>query len=121
MFTAMLKEHQRSQEELKAEINSKRVIAEKAVEELTAKNVRYLNDDISRVYMNEHKLDTEARKLQDNVSKLTKQAQQWMIVCKNLNGAIKDLGHINSWTRKIEEDVKAIGKVIQDSYKTIQD
>lgn len=117
----MLKEHQRSQDEFRTEINSKRVIAEKAVEELTANNVRHLNDDISKVYMNEHKLDSEARKLQDNVNKLTKQAQQWMIVCKNLNGAVKDLGDINLWTRKIEEDVKFIANAIQESYKTARE
>lgn len=116
----MLKDHQRSQEELKLEIKNKRIIAERAVEELTAKNVRHLNDDVSRVYLNEHKLDSEARKLQENVTRMTKQAQQWMIVCKSLNGAVKDLGDINLWTRKIENDVRFIASAIQESYKPVQ-
>ena len=111
----MFREHQKSQEELKNEINRKRVIAEKAVERLTTENVQALNDDISQAYLNQHKLDSEARKLQANVIKLGKQAQQWMAICNNLNGAVKDLGDIKTWTSKIEDDIKFISKTIEES------
>lgn len=117
MFASMLKEHQKAQEELKVEINNKRVIAEKAVENLTAKSVKELNDGIAQAYLNQHKMDNEARKLQANVAKLTKQAQQWMIVCNSLNGAVKDLGDISTWTKTIETDVKFIAGAIEDCYK----
>lgn len=117
MFSSMLKEHQRNQEELKAEINNKRVIAEKAVENLTAKSVKELNEGIAQAYLNQHKLDNEARKLQANVAKVTKQAQQWMTVCNNLNGAVKDLGDISTWTKAIENDVKFVVNAIEESYK----
>lgn len=115
----MLKEHQRCQEELKEEINKKRVAAEKAVDSLTAKNVKELNEDVSRAYLNQHKLDSEARKLQASVSKLTKQAQQWMIICNKLNGAVKDLGDITTWTKTIENDVKFIAGAVGESYKPV--
>lgn len=113
----MLKEHYKAQDELKIEINNKRTIAEKAVENLTADSVRELNEGISQAYLNQHKLDTEARKLQANVSKLTKQAQQWMIVSNNLNRAVKDLGDVTSWTKTIENDVKFIARAIEESYR----
>ena len=117
----MLKEHQRAQEELRSEINNKRVIAEKAVESLTANSVKELNEGVAQAYLNQHKLDSEARKLQVNVSKLTKQAQQWMIVCNNLNGAVKDLGDISTWTKTIENDVKFIAGAIEESYRPMTD
>lgn len=117
----MLKEHQRSQEASRADISTKRAVAEKAIESLTAKNVKTLNEDVSRAYMNQHKLDTEARKLQANVHKLTKQAQQWMMVCNNLNGAVKELGDINTWTRTIESDVQSIANAISESYNPTRD
>ena len=120
MFSSMLREHRKSQENLKSEINNKRVIAERAVETLTANNVSALNEDISQAYLNQHRLDTEARKLQLNISKLTKQAQQWMIVCNNLNGAVKDLGDIRRWTRTIENDVKFIANTVGESYKPVE-
>ena len=113
----MLKEHQRAQEELKVEINNKRVVAEKAVENLTAKNVKMLNEDVSQAYLNQHRLDAAARELHSNVAKLTKQAQQWMIISKNLNTAVKDLGDITTWTKTIENDVKFITNSISESYK----
>ena len=113
----MLKDHQRNQEELKAEINNKRAIAEKAIENLAARNVKALNEDISQAYMNQHRLDNESRKLQANVNKLTKQAQQWMIICNSLNNAVKDLGDINTWTKRIESDVQFISNAIGESYK----
>lgn len=113
----MLKEHQRAQDELKSDINNKRVIAEKAVESSTSMSVKELNDGIAQAYLNQHKLDTEARKLQVNVARLTKQAQQWMIVCNSLNGAVKDLGDISTWTQTIENDVKFIAEAVEESYK----
>ena len=113
----MLKEHQRAQENLKVEIGNKRVAAEKAIENLTAKNVRALNEDVSRAYLNQHRLDSETRKLKANINRLTKQAQQWMIVCNNLNGAVKDLGDISTWTKTIENDVQFISNAIGESYK----
>lgn len=120
MFASMLKEHQQAQEELKADINTKRVAAEKAIENLTAKNVRALNEDISHAYMNQHKLDSEARRLQANVSKLTKQAQQWMMICNSLNSAVKDLGDISTWTKTIENDVQFISNSIGEAYKPLK-
>lgn len=117
MFSSMLREHQRAQEELKAEINQKRIIAEIAVESLTSETVKELNDGIARAYLNQHKLDSEARKLQSNVAKLTKQAQQWMMVCNNLNGAVKDLGDVASWTKTIENDVKFVTDAIEEAHK----
>lgn len=121
MFSAMLKEHQRAQDELKNEINGKRQIAERAVENLTARNVKELNEDVSQAYLNQHKLDAEARKLHANVAKLTKQAQQWMIICNNLNSAVKDLGDISTWTKSIENHVKFIANTISDSHKPLND
>lgn len=117
MFLSALKDHQREQEELKTEINNKRVIAEKAVEKLTADSVKQLNDGVAQAYLNQHKIDTESRKLQNNVANLTKQAQQWMIVCKNLNEAVKDLGDITTWTKTIQNDVQFIAEAIGESYK----
>lgn len=112
-----MKEHQRAQEESRVDINNKRLAAEKAVENLTSKNVNALNEDVSRAYMNQHRLDNETRKLKANVNKLTKQAQQWMIICNNLNGAVKDLGDINTWTKTIENDIQFIASAIGESYK----
>lgn len=117
MFANLLREHQEAQEANKALVNYKRVLAEDAVEQLTGENVKQLNEGISQAYLNQHKLDSEIRKLQDNVSKLTKQAQQWMTIGNSLNSAVKDLGDISTWTKTIENDVKFITKSIEESYR----
>lgn len=117
----MLKEHQKAQEELKNGINTKRVAAEKAVESLTVRSVKELNGGIAQAYLNEQKLDNEARKLQENVTRLTKQAQQWMLVCNNLNSAVKDLGDISTWTRTIQNEVKFVARAVEESYRPRND
>lgn len=117
MFSAAIKDYQKEQEELKVEINNKRVAAEKAVEILTVKSVKKLNDGVAQAYLNQHKLDAEARKLQTNMATLTKNAQQWMVACNNLNAAVKDLGDINTWTKTIENDVKFVVRAIEDSHR----
>lgn len=117
MFASMLKEHQLAQEKLKTEIHSKRVSAEKAVESLTENSVKELNDGIAKAYTNQHRLDAEARKLQANVNKLTKQTEQWMTLCSSLNGVIKDLGDISTWSKSIEDDVKFIAEAVEKSYR----
>lgn len=119
MYASMLKEHQRSQEEYKNAINVKRVAAEKAVENLTTESVKDLNSGVAQAYLNQHKLDSEVRKLQTNVTKLTKQAQQWMIVCNSLNGAVKDLGDISTWTKTIQTDIKFIVDAVEESCKPL--
>lgn len=118
MFATLLKQHQKDQDELKAEINIKRVAAERAVDNLTSNSIKDLNDGVAKAYMNQHKLDNQSRRLQANVSKLTKQAQQWMIVCNNLNSAVKDLGDITTWVQTLENDVKFIAKSVDECYRT---
>lgn len=121
MFAALLKQHQKDQEEIKAEINIKRVAAEKAVDSLTTNSIKDLNDGIAKAYLNQHKLDNQTRMLQANVSRLTKQTQQWTTVCNNLNSAVKDLGDITSWVQTLENDVKSIISTVEDCYKDKED
>lgn len=113
----MLKDHQKEQDGIKTEINAKRMHAERAVENLTSNTVKELNDGIAKAYLNQHRLDSEAKELQVNGTKLMKQAQQWISTCNNLNGAFKDLGDLTTWMNSIEKDVQFISKAIEDCYK----
>lgn len=117
MYASMLKEHLKSQEQFRNEINSKRVSAEKAIECWTGESVMELNNGIAQAYLNQHKLDNEVRKLQSNVCKLTKQVQQWMIVCNSLNGAVKDIGDVSTWTKTIQKDIKYVASAIEELNK----
>lgn len=113
----MLKDHLACQEQLRNEVNKKKTETEQEAEKLAVKIVDDLNRDIAQAYLNQHTLDSETRKLQSNISKLTKQVQQWMIVCNNLNNAVKELGDVTSWTTTIENDVKFISTILEDVYK----
>lgn len=112
----MYKEHQKKQEKLRALIDSKRAVAEHAVEAVVSNTVNQLNEGIATAYCNQHKLDAEAKRLQTNLDKFTKQAQQWMILCQGLNTAVKDLGDISCWSQSIEEDVKFIAEALNNAY-----
>lgn len=116
MLSSMLKQHLESQEVLRSQVNKKKLEAEQEAEKLAVKVVDDLNRDIAQAYLNQHTLDSETRKLQANISKLTKQIQQWMIVSDNLNSAVKELGDVTSWATSIENDVQFIATIIENVY-----
>jgi len=76
---------------------------------------------VAQAYLNEKKLDSEMRTLSVNASQFAKQTQQWLSLVENFNTALKELGHVQSWAKAIESDVKTITTSLEYAYSTLQD
>ncbi|XP_065052884.1 biogenesis of lysosome-related organelles complex 1 subunit 1-like [Rhopilema esculentum] len=117
MLTRAFKEHQSRQTAAKdvQEVRKKEAIA--AVTDFSQRFVEVLNSDVESAYNNQRQLEAEAKQLQNNVSRLTKQTQQWISMIDNFNHTLKELGDVENWARAIETDMIAIASALEYAYK----
>jgi len=117
MLSSLVKDHQAKTQALKQEQEKKKQEALTAANLLTQGMVDHLNVGVAQAYLNEKKLDTEMRTLTTNAAQFTKQTQQWLSLIENFNTALKELGHVQSWAKAIESDVKTITTSLEYVYK----
>ncbi|RWS19722.1 biogenesis of lysosome-related organelles complex 1 subunit 1-like protein [Leptotrombidium deliense] len=119
MLSSLHKEHQKCQQLKKEEIEKKREETLNASNELTFSLINHLNEGnrVAKAYLNQRKLDAEAKQLQNNVNQFTKQTTQWLNVLDNLNKCVKELGDVQNWATTIENDMRLISTALEYAYK----
>ena len=73
-------------------------------------------DSVSQAYVNQRKIDAEAKALQARVNRFTQQTHAWLQIADNFNGALKELGDVENWARSIERDMRIVNDTLQASY-----
>lgn len=121
MLSQLVKQHQAKQEERKEEIEKKKQIALNAANQLTSALVDHLNDGVSQAYLNQRKLDVEAKNLHANITQLSKQAAGWLSLLENLNKAVNELGDVKNFAKCIESDMRLISTSLEYSYSLVKD
>lgn len=117
----MVKEHQQKQV-LKKEIQEiKRKEACAAASDLTQALVDHLNVGVAQAYLNQKKLDAEAKQLHTSATNFAKQTQQWLSLVESFSGALKELGDVENWAKTIEGDVRTITTALEIVYKNAQE
>lgn len=117
----MLKEHQTKQIAKKESQESKRREACTSASDLTQALVDHLNVGVAQAYLNQKKLDVEAKQLHVNATNFSKQTQQWLNLVESFSGALKELGDVENWARTIEGDVRTITMALEIVYKGSQE
>lgn len=77
----------------------------------------YFLSRVAQAYLNEKKLDHEARQLQQNAANFSRQAQQWLQLVENFSSALKEVGDVDNWARSIEKDLKIAETALEYAYK----
>jgi len=72
---------------------------------------------VAQAYLNQKRLDAEAKQLHSHASNFARQTQQWLGLVDNFNSALKELGDVDSWARSIERDMKTVSSALEYSYK----
>ena len=116
MLGQLVKEHQVKQGERKEEIEQKKQAALNAANQLTSALVDHLNEGVSQAYLNQRKLDVEAKQLHANITQLSKQATGWLNLMEGLNKAVNELGDVKNFAKCIEEDMRLISTSLEYSY-----
>ncbi|XP_075237533.1 biogenesis of lysosome-related organelles complex 1 subunit 1 [Lycorma delicatula] len=121
MLSSMVKEHQSKQAGRKEEQESKRKEAVAAASNLTHALVDHLNVGVAQAYLNQKRLDAEAKQLHQNANNFSKQTQQWLTLVESFSGALKEIGDVENWAKSIEDDMKVITCALEYAYKVTQE
>lgn len=99
---------------------------------------------VAQAYLNQKRLDAEAKQLHTSATNFSKQTQQWMHLIEGFSGALKvsdefygqiefdgwffndhfelqEIGDVENWARTIETDMVAINEALNEAYKKIGD
>lgn len=114
----MVKEYQVKQVKRKQEQEIRRKDVIESSNELTQAIVDHLNVGVAQAYLNQKRLDAEAKQLHVGATNFAKQTQQWLQLIDNFSSALKELGDVENWARSIESDMQIIQSTLEIAYKT---
>lgn len=73
---------------------------------------------MAQAYLNQKRLDVEAKQLHVGATNFAKQTHQWLQLIDNFSSALKELGDVENWARSIEGDMQVIQQTLELAYKT---
>ncbi|KAJ8675327.1 hypothetical protein QAD02_011113 [Eretmocerus hayati] len=121
MLSTIIREHQNKQALRKEKQEQKRKEAVEAANNLTQALVDHLNVGVAQAYLNQKKLDAEAKQLQISATNFAKQTQSWLHLIEQFSSALKEIGDVENWAKSIEGDMKTISTALEYSYKAAQE
>lgn len=121
MLSSLVKEHQTKQQFRKEDQEKKRKEAVAAASAMTHSLIDHLNVKVAQAYLNQKKLDSEAKQLHINATQFAKQTVQWLHLVENFNQALKELGDVENWAQSIEADMRTISNALEYAYKASQE
>nr|CAD7396851.1 unnamed protein product [Timema cristinae] len=120
MLSSLVKEHQAKQAGRKEIQEQKRKEAMAAANNLTQALVDHLNVGVAQAYLNQKRLDAEAKQLHHNATNFAKQTHQWANLVESFSSALKEIGDAENWAQSIEADMRTITSALEYSYKVTQ-
>lgn len=117
MLSSLVKEHQARQVVRKEQQEAKKKEALTAANNLTTALVDHLNVGVAQAYLNQKRLDSEAKQLHLNATNFSKQTAAWLQLIDSFNNSLKEVGDVESWAKTIETDMRAISSTLEYAYK----
>ena len=75
------------------------------------------NVGVAQAYLNQKRLDAEAKQLHTNATDFAKQTQNWLSLVRTFNDTLKDLGDVKNWAKSIEDDMRTVSSTLEYTYK----
>ncbi|BHF66217.1 Bioproteinsis of lysosome-related organelles complex 1 subunit 1 [Sparganum proliferum] len=107
------KAYEKRLSERKAALELQRQRALEATTALVFQLSNNLNDDVSRAYRNQCRLNAEVKRLHRNAHLFTNEVNLWVKEVTDFNQALKELGDVENWSRKLAVDVQILHDTLQ--------
>jgi len=117
MGSSLVKEHQARQVTRKEQQEVRKKEALTAANNLTTALVDHLNVGVAQAYLNQKRLDSEAKQLHLNATNFSKQTSAWLQLIDSFNNSLKEVGDVESWAKTIETDMRTISSTLEYAYK----
>ncbi|KYQ89706.1 GCN5-like 1 domain-containing protein [Tieghemostelium lacteum] len=119
MLSKLVKEHQTHINKIKDENEVLRKEAINSIGTVTNGLLDSVNQGVASIFANQKKIENEARTLQTNTAKFSKQTSQWISLIENFNNSLKEIGDVENWAKTIENDMYNISNVIEYLYANV--
>ncbi|CAF0706868.1 unnamed protein product [Brachionus calyciflorus] len=117
MLSTIAKEHQQQQAIRKQALEKKKIKAVESTNKFSQFLVDRLNKEVTEAFINQKKIDAKIKQLNQNTTQFVKQSNQWISLLENFNTALKELGDVENWSKKIESDMRIINTTVNDILK----
>ncbi|XP_003743308.1 biogenesis of lysosome-related organelles complex 1 subunit 1 [Galendromus occidentalis] len=121
MLANILKEHNQRAAQRRDELEHKRKVAINATNQFTSLMMDHLNVGVAQAYLNQKKLDAEAKQLHAHSQQLLRQTEQWTSLLDNFHKTLKEIGDVENWAKIIETDMKSISSALEYAYNADKD
>ncbi|KAG6541053.1 hypothetical protein Mapa_017540 [Marchantia paleacea] len=71
-----------------------------------------VNGGVQESFINEKRIEMEARALAATVQRFTQTTTQWLTVFHNFDSALKEIGDFENWIKVMEYDCESVGKAL---------
>eukprot|EP00095_Tigriopus_kingsejongensis_P002606 snap_masked-scaffold632_size121914-processed-gene-0.11 protein:Tk02606 transcript:snap_masked-scaffold632_size121914-processed-gene-0.11-mRNA-1 annotation:"conserved hypothetical protein" len=117
MLSNLLKEHSQRSSQRRALQERRRQEACQAAAQLTSALTDHLNVGVAQAYLNQKRLDAEAKQLHTHANNFVQQTSAWLQLADQFNHTLKELGDIESWAKSIEGDMKVVSTALEYTHK----
>lgn len=117
MLSSLVKDHNSRQAVRREQQEKLRQEATKAASDLTQALVDHLNVGVAQAYLNQKRLDAEAKRLHSNATEFARQTSNWIQLVDTFNVSLKELGDVQSWAKAIESDLETVSSALEYTYK----
>ncbi|OAE24529.1 hypothetical protein AXG93_2415s1080 [Marchantia polymorpha subsp. ruderalis] len=83
-----------------------------AATEVAGLLVDSVNGGVHESFINEKRIEMEARALAATVQRFTQTTTQWLTVFHNFDSALKEIGDFENWIKVMEYDCESVGKAL---------
>jgi biogenesis of lysosome-related organelles complex 1 subunit 1 len=80
--------------------------------------IPFFSSSVAQAYLNQKRLDTEAKQLLIGANNFAKQTQQWLTLIEGFSTALKEIGDVENWAQTIETDMRIMTTALEIAYKT---
>ncbi len=117
MLSNLAKEHSNRCAARRQQQERRRQEACQAAAQLTSALVDHLNVGVAQAYLNQKRLDAEAKRLHSHAAEFSSQTKKWLNLVDDFDQKLKELGDAASWAATVEKDAAVIASALEYAHK----